>query len=267
MPKTNKYAFVVFVDDDENTEYPFLVRAHLVDWLTARHFSAVISPLHSEDVWTAEDVHSWIESQIRLYGGGYKGQAYFSTVDWNAESYMRPERREWDRNEYQWHTLPPERVRIPKVGDKKKAHYHVYVKLDYSCSAVQMIEKFEQLGVHYFEPVNSERAYIRYMCHLDNPDKARYSVEQVISLGGIDISPLYVQSEADRRELVGAIYKLIKERRPYNVYELSQQCFGDWRMLCEVKGQHAYWSRYLTEMHILDSRPAVEEVHSQDVNE
>ena len=233
MPKTNKYAFVVFVDPDEDA---YEVKAHLIDWLTSRHYCAAISPLHDKDVWTAEDVESWIRSQVRLYAGGYQGEQYFSLIDWNADTYQRPKRRAYDKEERRFIEIAAEEVKIPHVGDLKKPHYHVYIKLDYSTTAVAMIQKFSELHVTYFEEVNSERGYLRYLAHLDNPEKARYSVIDCVSLGGVDISPLYSTSEAEKRELYGAIFKLINDYKPYNVFQLVELVKEDYKMLCEVKG-------------------------------
>ena len=40
--------------------------------------------------------------------------------------------------------------------------------------------------VKHYEMVNSTRGYARYLCHMDNPEKAPYSKDDVVSLGGAD---------------------------------------------------------------------------------
>ena len=46
-----------------------------------------------------------------------------------------------------------------------------------------MVELVNGVGV---EVVKSLRGYARYLCHLDNPEKAQYSVNDVISCAGAD---------------------------------------------------------------------------------
>lgn len=267
MPKTNKYAFVVFVDPDEDADEVF---GNLVDFLTSNHFSAAISPLHDKDVWTPEEVQSWIESQISLYSGGYQGETYMRSIDWNAPFYTRPPRRSWQKQEHRWIEIPEEKVTIPHPDDLKKPHFHVYVRLDYSMTAIQMIEKFAKLKVTYFEPVNSERGYIRYLAHLDNPEKFRYNILDVCTLGGVDISPIFQQTEQDKINMYADLFHLIEKYKPKNVFQLTKLAVEDYKMFCEVKGNHGFWSRYLTEKCFYDAKEAKEkeaDTISQDVND
>lgn len=41
----------------------------------------------------------------------------------------------------------------------------------------QAKEVFSAIGGVGIEPLKSTRAYARYLCHLDNPDKAQYDIE------------------------------------------------------------------------------------------
>ena len=71
-------------------------------------------------------------------------------------------------------------------GEQKKPHYHVLVLF----SSVKTIEQAQELrdsvGGVGWENVASVRGYARYLCHLDNPEKAQYSIENVVELGGAD---------------------------------------------------------------------------------
>lgn len=71
-------------------------------------------------------------------------------------------------------------------GTPKKPHYHIMLMFD-SVKTRQQAEKiFRKIGGVGIEPVNSPRAYARYLCHLDNPEKAQYPIEEVVSYGGAD---------------------------------------------------------------------------------
>lgn len=49
----------------------------------------------------------------------------------------------------------------------------------------------------YVKPVNDYPGALRYLCHLDDPEKHRYPVNEVMSFGFIDLSPLYASSVSD----------------------------------------------------------------------
>lgn len=72
---------------------------------------------------------------------------------------------------------------IPKP---KKPHYHVMIMFDSVKTREQAKEIFEEIGGVGVEVVNSIRGYARYLCHLDNPEKAQYDKSSVESLYGAD---------------------------------------------------------------------------------
>ena len=72
------------------------------------------------------------------------------------------------------------------AGSKKKEHFHILFCFDNVktlAQAQEMVEIVNGVGV---EVVKSLRGYARYLCHLDNPEKAQYSVNDVISCAGAD---------------------------------------------------------------------------------
>ena len=70
--------------------------------------------------------------------------------------------------------------------EPKKPHYHVMIMFEGKKSFEQVQEIFDQIGGVGCELVNSVRGYSRYLCHLDNPEKYQYNVEDVVSFGGAD---------------------------------------------------------------------------------
>lgn len=50
----------------------------------------------------------------------------------------------------------------------------------------QAKELFDKIGEVGLQRVNSTRGYARYLCHLDNPEKAQYDQSDAIQLGGAD---------------------------------------------------------------------------------
>lgn len=87
-------------------------------------------------------------------------------------------------------------------GEIKKEHYHVMILFDGVKTQEQAQEIFSAIGGVGAEPVKSVRAYARYLCHLDNPDKVRYRTDDVISLSGADYSTL-ISLASDKYTAIG----------------------------------------------------------------
>lgn len=121
-------------------------------------------------------------------------------------------------------------------GEMKKPHYHVVIMFEGKKSREQAKELFDMIGGVGVEVVQSIRGYARYLCHLDNPEKAQYSPEDVRCLCGADYTGVC--------SLVIDKYKAIKEMRQFcvdnNIFsyaDLFDYCAEerfDWfRVLCD----------------------------------
>lgn len=75
---------------------------------------------------------------------------------------------------------------INPTGEPKKPHYHILAMYDNVKTNEQAREFFESFGGVGCEVVNSVRGYARYLCHLDNPEKAQYNIDDVKAFGGAD---------------------------------------------------------------------------------
>lgn len=62
---------------------------------------------------------------------------------------------------------------VNPTGEDKKPHWHVMFMFEGKKSIEQVQELFISFGGVGIEKVNSIRSYARYLCHLDNPDKAQ----------------------------------------------------------------------------------------------
>lgn len=81
-------------------------------------------------------------------------------------------------------------------GSQKKPHWHVMLMFDNVKTKEQAYDIFVSLGgavgkdengdIYGLEIIQSLRGYARYLCHLDNPEKAQYSQDLVRQFGGAD---------------------------------------------------------------------------------
>ena len=75
---------------------------------------------------------------------------------------------------------------INPTGEVKKEHYHVMIMFEGVKTVEQAKAVFEKIGGVGCEVVQSLRGYARYLCHLDNPEKAQYLPDHVRCLCGAD---------------------------------------------------------------------------------
>lgn len=97
-------------------------------------------------------------------------------------------------------------------GESKKPHYHILVAYDGKKSENQARAFFESFGGVGCESVQSLRGYARYLCHLDNPEKFQYPIDQVRAFGGLD----YVQTiglPTDKYKALREMMQFCREHR------------------------------------------------------
>lgn len=92
----------------------------------------------------------------------------------------------------------------------KKKHYHCLVFMPSLKSQSQMKFLFNQVGGVGLEIVNDPILYARYLCHIDHPQKRRYSEDDVISFGNIPYKD-YIKQKSDNASDINAVFQLCQE--------------------------------------------------------
>lgn len=122
------------------------------------------------------------------------------------------------------------------TGEPKKEHYHVLLMFDGKKSPEQAKEIFDQIGGVGCEICNSIRGYSRYLCHLDNPEKAQYSPEGVRMLCGADYTAT-IGLATDKYKAIREMIEFCKLNRIVSYAELLEYSSNeryDWfRVLCD----------------------------------
>lgn len=105
-------------------------------------------------------------------------------------------------------------------GEPKKPHYHVLLMFespaDYESKVAPI---FAEIGGVGRETVSSARGYARYLCHLDNPEKAQYSPSEVRCMGGADFYAV-TNLPTDDLKMLGEVFTFIQEQGIYSLAEL-----------------------------------------------
>lgn len=105
-------------------------------------------------------------------------------------------------------------------GEPKKAHYHVLLMFESPTDYENKVAPiFAEIGGVGRETVGSARGYARYLCHLDNPEKAPYSPSEVRSMGGADFYAV-TNLPTDDLKMLGEVFSFIQEQGIYSLAEL-----------------------------------------------
>lgn len=122
------------------------------------------------------------------------------------------------------------------TGEPKKPHYHVMLMFDGKKSLEQVAEVFKSIGGVGCEVVQHIRGYARYLCHLDNPEKAQYDTAHVRSLGAADYISI-IGLASDKYVAIGEMQDFCEKYNVVSFYALSKYARSnrqDWhRILCD----------------------------------
>jgi len=103
-----------------------------------------------------------------------------------------------------WFESPLHDKDLTATGEVKKPHLHILLMFGTLKSYEQVKELTEALNGPRPEKCHDARALVRYMAHLDDPNKAQYSKDAIIPHGGADLSEMFRPSHSER-------YAIIKE--------------------------------------------------------
>lgn len=131
-------------------------------------------------------------------------------------------------------------------GEVKKAHYHVMLMFDGVKTSEQAQLIFTLIGGVGCEVVQSIRGYARYLCHLDNPEKVQYHVDDVKSFCGADYTAT-IGLATDKYKALGEMQDFCEQYNVVSFYLLSKYARThrtDWyRILCDCGS--VYMREYL----------------------
>ena len=107
--------------------------------------------------------------------------------------------------------------------DDKKPHFHLLLMYDGKKSCEQVKLDFDFVGGVGCEIVKSSKGYARYLCHLDDKDKAQYSVDDVKCFGGADYKSFIIDSSS-KLDILTDIMDFCDQYDVYSFYALCNYC-------------------------------------------
>lgn len=96
-------------------------------------------------------------------------------------------------------------------GEPKKPHWHILLAFTNVKSYTQVKEICDKVQGTIPLKVHNTKSLVRYMAHLDNPEKHQYSISDIKSHGGLDVLDLLKPSYSERYFIIGEILDFCKE--------------------------------------------------------
>lgn len=143
----------------------------------------------------------------------------------------------------------------PGTGEIKKAHWHVMLQFPSVKSFKQMKVIADKVNSPIPQPALSPKGVVRYMIHLDNPEKFQYKRETIIGHGGADIAALLKPTSSDRYSLIGEMMEYVANNDVTEMKELLDYAraerMDDWfPLLCDnsayILGEYIKSNRHRT---------------------
>lgn len=143
-----------------------------------------------------------------------KSRGHDRTRIWTAVVYPESAPENWrdilDDYHIEWVESPLHEFDTNPTGELKKAHWHIVMSFDGPKSFEQVCEIVEPLNCPIPQKCHALRGAVRYMAHLDNPEKYQYSVSDIVPHGGFDIAVALQPSASERYTLIAEMVEYVK---------------------------------------------------------
>ena len=138
----------------------------------------------------------------------------------------------------EWVESPLHEFDCNATGEVKKAHWHLLLMFGGVKSYEQVLEVVKPLNCPIPQRCHNAKAMVRYMAHLDNPEKHQYSVADIKAHGGVDIAEMLRPSSSERYALIREMSEYIKDNGVTEfsdlVYYAMTEHYDDWfPLLCD----------------------------------
>lgn len=121
----------------------------------------------------------------------------------------------------EWVESPLHEFDVNPTGEIKKAHWHILVQFTNVKSYDQVNEICQLVNAPAPQRCHNTRSLVRYMAHMDNPDKFQYDIKDIKGHGGADVEDLLKPSHAMRQSIIAEIQQFICQN---NIVEFQDIC-------------------------------------------
>lgn len=136
-----------------------------------------------------------------------------------------------------WIESPLHEEDYPEETDSRP-HHHIAVMFEGKKSFEQIKEISDLTNSPIPQPIKNMRSMIRYFVHMDQPEKKRYDISELIGHGGADVAEYLTPTRTSRHEFISEMMDFIDDEGYTEFFQLAtyaRQCrFADWfPLLCD----------------------------------
>ena len=177
-----------------------------------------------------------------MAGKKSSGNKETRTRNWTIVLYPESAPENWrqilDDMHIEWIESPLHDKDINANGETKKAHWHILLMFGGVKTYEQIKEVTDKLNAPIPQRCHNAKAMVRYMAHLDNPDKAQYNTSDIKAHGGVDLAEMLRPSSSERYIIIRDMISYVKSNGIAEFQDLmdyaSIEHFDDWfPLLCD----------------------------------
>lgn len=144
---------------------------------------------------------------------------------WTLIVYPESTPKNWrtliDDEHIEWIESPLHDKDINPDGELKKPHWHVLLLFDGPTTFENVKRIADKIVAPVPQSIASVRGMVRYMIHMDNPEKHQYSIDGIIGHGGVDVNSFFEMTSAGRMRVLREIALYIKTQHVTNFADLT----------------------------------------------
>lgn len=146
-----------------------------------------------------------------------------------------------------------------KDGTDKKPHFHCVVVFDSVKAREQVQEICRQIGTNeQCQRVLNLKGTMRYLCHMDDPQKAQYSRDDVQIIGGLDYDKATLTDDDEEKTAngqIGAIFRVMYDKQIFNFADLAEYLLTEEPELFTPLRKYAYFfGQYFKSKHFFTEK-------------
>lgn len=148
--------------------------------------------------------------------------------DWTFIVYPESAPEDWrdvlDKTHLRWIESPLHDRDVNADGEIKKAHWHILLTYDgpVGLSAVEKIT--DKLNCPKPQKIASGKGLVRYMIHMDNPEKFQYLKSDIVAHNGADVESYFELTATNKLEIMKDIVRYIYENEIDNYSDFLMHC-------------------------------------------
>lgn len=164
------------------------------------------------------------------------------TRNWTCVVYPESAPENWrgiiDGTHIEWIESPLHDRDVNPDGEMKKPHWHILLMFESVKTYEQVKELTDELHAPAPQKCGGVKGLVRYMAHMDNPEKVQYNPADIVGHGGVDVSDILRMTATERYTLIAEMMTFVREHGIVEIDDLleyaQRERFNDWfPLLCD----------------------------------